>query len=167
MTYKVDLDTFARRCDRLGGEMKEAAVRGLQSAAHRLKGITVEMINEPNRDEDVDYPAVDTGELMRSVHVTPTSDGAIVTVDAPHAPFMEFGTRPHFPPLQPIAEWAYRKGLADDEEEAMNIALSICRTIAAYGTNPRHYLARAVHALKTRRIVKQEVARELAKLRKG
>jgi hypothetical protein len=167
MAYKVDLDTFARRCDRLGGDLKEAAVRGLRSAAYRLEGITVEMINEPNTAEGVKHPPVDTGELMRSIRTTLVEDGAIVSVDAPHAPFMEYGTRPHYPPIDPIAGWVYRKGMADDWEDAQRIAMLICKTIARWGINPRHYMARSVRARKSRGFVRLEIARELAKIKKG
>ena len=165
MAYKVTIGQFAKRCERLGGELEQAALRGLRSAGERMVGVVVEEINKPNPAEGVQHAAVDTGELQRSVKSTGTSDGALVSVDAPHAPYMEFGTRPHFPPPEPIAEWAYRKGLADDEEEAMRIALAICRTIARWGMNPRHYMARAVDTMKRRGVVGDEVKRELAKLK--
>lgn len=165
MTYKVTMGQLAKRCARLGGELEAAALRGLRSAGERMVGIVVEKINEPNPEEGAPYPPVDTGELQRSVKSTATPDGALVTVDAPHAPYMEFGTRPHYPPVEPIAEWAYRKGLADSEEEAMDIARAICATIARWGIYPRHYMARAVDTMKRRHIVHEEIQRELAKLK--
>lgn len=165
MAYKVTLDQFAKRAARLGGELEQAALRGLRSAGERMVGIVVEEINQPNPDEGVPHAPVDTGELQRSVKSTAVEGGAVVSVDAPHAPYMEFGTRPHYPPPEPIAEWAYRKGLADSEEEAMEIARAICAHIARWGIFPRHYMARAVATMKRRRVVHEEVVRELAKLK--
>jgi hypothetical protein len=43
-----------------------------------------------------------------------------------YAPFVEFGTRPHFPPLEPIREWCRRHSIP--EEAAYAIALKISRT---------------------------------------
>ena len=165
MAYRVSLDQFARRCDRLGGDLERAALRGLRSAAYRLEGLTVEAMHEPGQGNR--FPPMDTGELSRSVRTTPTAEGALVTVDAPHAAFVEFGTLPHYPPLRPLADWAYRKGLADSEEEAMVVARAVARTIARWGMNPRHYMARAVAMLKRRGIVRREVQRELAAIRKA
>jgi len=165
MAYKVTLDQFARRCDRLGGDLAAAARRGLRSAAYRLEGLVVEALAEPG--EGNRFPPQDTGELSRSVHTTAVDDGAVVSVDAPHAPFIEFGTRPHHPPLQPLADWAYRKGLADTEEEALEVARRIAEIIARRGTLPHHFVARAIERLRRRGIVNQEIRRELERLGEG
>lgn len=165
MAYKVTLDQFARRCERLGGELAEGARRGLRSAAYRLEGLVVEALAEPG--EGGRFPPQDTGELSRSVHTTPVDDGAVVSADAPHAAFIEFGTRPHRPPLQPLADWAYRKGLADTDEEALLVARRIAEAIARRGTRPRHFMARAVERLRRRGIVHREIRRELERIGRG
>jgi hypothetical protein len=55
-------------------------------------------------------PAVDTGELRNSVYTSQVPDGAIVSVDAPHAGVVEYGRRPggRKPPLQPLIDWVRR-----------------------------------------------------------
>lgn len=103
----VTLTEFETRVGNFVPELRTAYVRGFQRAALRLNAYTVEEI-----DTAKPYPAVDTGELRSSVDATFVDDGAIVTVDAPHAGIIEYGTRPFTPPLAPLVEWVKRKGFA-------------------------------------------------------
>lgn len=156
MAIKVDLEDFPAVVAAMGPKFEKAAVRGLQSAAYELEGMTKLSISATSP-----YPPEDTGELKRSVHTTKTKTGANVSADAPHAPYMEYGTRPHFPPLKPLAEWAYRKGLADSEEEAEKVAMAVALKIQREGIEPRHFMARAIKELERRKTVKKEIVREL------
>lgn len=74
-----------------------------------------------------DAPAVDTGQLRSSVKAEVFSDGFAQRIGSKvaHAKFVEYGTGPHFPPLDPIREWARRQGLPP--EAAYPIALAISR----------------------------------------
>lgn len=103
----VTLTEFSTRIGNFVPELRTAYVRGFQRAALRLNAYTVEEI-----DTAQPYPAVDTGELRSSVDTTFVDDGAIVTVDAPHAGILEYGTRPFTPPLAPLVEWVKRKGFS-------------------------------------------------------
>lgn len=53
---------------------------------------------------------VDQGTLKASIRVQPVgADGTPeLVIDAPHAAFVEYGTRPHLPPQLPILEWVRR-----------------------------------------------------------
>jgi len=156
MTIKISIRDFAGKVEALGPELEAAALRGIYSAALRLEGMVVDSIAATTP-----YPPQDTGELSRSVTTTKKKNGATVQANAPHAPFMEYGTRPHFPPLQPLAEWAYRKGLADSEEEAMGVALAVARKIAKKGIAPRFFMKRAIEELERQHIVEKEIIHEL------
>lgn len=83
--------------------------------------------------------AYDTGELYSSMQVSVSPQGRSVRVlsTAKYAPFIEFGTRPHFPPLEPIRKWCSSRGI--DESAAFPIA----RAIAEHGTPERPFLAPA------------------------
>jgi hypothetical protein len=146
---------------------REAAIRGLRSVALRAKGIVIEEI-----DAAEPYPAVDTGGMRQSVQVVLLPDGGEVVVDAPHAPIMENGARPFWPPLAPLIAWVERKGLVSRpkkldtrrgkqlqrlankqanvdrakayEKEVENVARLIQAKIAAHGIEPRHYFAKAM-----------------------
>ncbi len=50
---------------------------------------------------------VDTGELRNSCGWD--SKALQLGVEAPHGAFLEVGTRPHMPPIEPLVEWAKRK----------------------------------------------------------
>lgn len=108
MAYRVSVNAFARRIAKMGPELEAATIKGLQSAALRLESIIPEAIADTKP-----FVPSDTGQLHRSHYHEFTARGALVGVDAPHAPFMEYGTRPHRPPFQPLADWAYRKGIVD------------------------------------------------------
>ena len=162
MTIRINMEKFAEIVDRMGPELEKAAILGLREAGLRLEGMIPAAIAETQP-----YPPQDTGELARSHYTSWTERGCVVGVDAPHAPFMEHGTRPHYPPEQPLAEWAYRKGLADSEEEAQQVARAICRKIAREGITPRHFLARAVSHFKETQIVWRCIRRQLDKVLKS
>ena len=63
-------------------------------------------------------------------------DGVLGVVASPlaHAEYVELGTRPHFPPLEPLEDWVRVKFAKTDEDEIRGIALAIARTIAVRGT---------------------------------
>lgn len=161
MAIRIDISDFIGRLEELGEDLEQATVRGLQSAAARMPSVILESIKTVKP-----YPPEDTGALSRSVQVETNSKGAAVSINAPHARFVEYGTRPHFPPVQALAEWAYRKGLADSPEEAQQVGLAIARKIAKEGTKPRHFLKRAIRMMKRRKIVQEEIRRELDKIKR-
>jgi len=156
MGKKISIGQYARKVAKMGPEMEAAAIRGVQSAAYWLEGEAVDQLKGTRP-----YPPEDTGELVRSAKTTLIDRGAIVSFDAPHAAFIEYGTRPHMPPLQPLMDWAIRKGLADTEEEAKAVAWKIAQKIKREGTTPKFFLARAVKQLSRRRIVSREIKAEL------
>ena len=105
-THVVSLDGFARDLRRLPKTAGRAMIRGLRSAALRTKAEVVIQIDHANP-----YPAVDRGTMRRSVGVDNHKDGALLSVDAPYAAAMEYGTRPFWPPMAPLIEWVKRKGM--------------------------------------------------------
>lgn len=47
------------------------------------------------------------GELRESVH----TEGSLIVVDAPHAAAVNNGSRPHWPPLEPLVAWVKLRGM--------------------------------------------------------
>ncbi len=84
------------------------------------------------------YAPVDTGRLRASiaqeVRVEGTTVEGVVGSNVVYAPFMELGTRPHWPPIAAMEPWARRHGMS-----AFQVALAISRK----GTAARKYLQRA------------------------
>lgn len=62
-----------------------------------------------------------------------------------HAVPVEIGTRPHMPPIQPLADWAEHK-FGADPEEALGIAWSVARKIRKKGTEGAHMFERALES---------------------
>ena len=179
MTHNLrSMHGFAAIVRDLGVASEDAVIRGLQSAGYRMEGMI------PQTIENLTFrKPVDTGELARSHYTTETPTGALVGVDAPHAPFMEFGTRPHKagpPPFLAIADWAYRKGIIDtelapedikgedlseEEKAAVNTVIAIMMSIAAKGLEPRHFMKITVEEVIRMGIIETEIKAELARMR--
>lgn len=80
----------------------------------------------------------------------PRMDGDTLTggigTSCPYAVPVELGTRPHFPPVQPLADWVRAKLGEHDPQAARAIAFCIARKIAAHGTEGQHVFQRALDA---------------------
>lgn len=152
----LTLSQFAAVLEDLPDELEAASIRGLRSAAMRAVGFIVEEI-----DNAKPYPAVNTGALRQSVKWSPLPKGAQIYSDAPHFPFMEYGTRPHMPPVEPLVVWATRK-FQVDEKEARAIAWAVAVKISKVGIEPRGFFAKGM--ARTRAIVEGEIIHELEAL---
>lgn len=77
--------------------------------------------------------AVDTGRALSSITWIRVGMDGLVSVDAEHGKFIEFGTAPHFPPPSALAGWCRRHGMAGME-------FVVARAISERGTPARPYL---------------------------
>ena len=59
---------------------------------------------------------------------------------------VELGTRPHFPPIQPLRDWVRLKLGISDEEEIEDVAWRVARKIAIRGTEGAHMFEHAFNA---------------------
>ena len=62
-----------------------------------------------------------------------------------YAESVELGTRPHFPPVAPLADWARAK-LGLSEDDAARVAFAIARKISQHGTKGAFMFTNAVEA---------------------
>ena len=87
-----------------------------------------------------DLKAIDLGHLRNSILVEITEDklNAEIGPTSPYGPYIEFGTQPHWPPLDALEGWAKRHGIP---------AFLVARAIARRGTFARPYLAPAFDAI--------------------
>lgn len=152
------LKRLATRVGELPDKMDAAVIRGLQSATQRGIGEVVHQI-----DSTKPYAPNDVGTLRSSVRGLNRPTGGELRVEAPHAGPIEYGTRPYSPPIAPLAEWAIRKGLAQDEKQAKSIAFGIRKKASVKGFAPKHYFRRAMQVVR-KTIIPAEVERELEKV---
>lgn len=110
--------------DLVGGEMLQA-----------IRKVTLMVL----RDAKLLAPR-DTGHLANSLTAKVESGGdlisgntirGVVGSNVKHAPFMEMGTKPHWPPLKALERWAKRHGVP---------VFLVARAIAKHGTKPRRFL---------------------------
>lgn len=83
---------------------------------------------------------VDTGRLRNSVETQLGTYGeltATVGTNVTYAPYVELGTRPHWPPLEALTVWARRHGTTP---------FLVARAIARRGTRGRHMFRDALAA---------------------
>ncbi len=90
---------------------------------------------------------VATGNLRRSIGyeigVTQTAIRGLVGADAHYAPHVEFGTRPHWPPVQALIPWVEMK-LGIPTPESHSVAFLVARKISRFGTKSQPFLRQAV-----------------------
>lgn len=117
-------------------EMEEQVKTALLDAAnHALYYVQKTAIPEAKP-----YPPVGvTGIYAASWKVVETGEANTILLqnDAPYAPVIEYGSRPHIAPLRPLLQWVRRKFGVDDKS-AYAIAKGVQNAIAARGTKPRY-----------------------------
>lgn len=91
--------------------------------------------------EAKDRAPVDTYKLQQSINIWDNSDGDVIAfevgvddADCLYAKFVEYGTRPHWVPIQPLILWAQRHGMD------VGAAYAIQKKIAERGTFPQPFL---------------------------
>ena len=101
---------------------------------------------------------VDTGRLRSSITHQVASAEATVGTRLIYAPWVEFGTKPHWPPMRAMQPWAKRHGFPAGKVGAFLVA----RAIAKHGTKPQPYLRPALQAsLPDVRRFLEDAAREI------
>jgi soluble lytic murein transglycosylase-like protein len=114
-----------------GGKELQANIAKLRKIAPQFTkdAVNTQAVNvhAQYRRNITDAPSVDTGAYRASAKIETFSNGFAKRVgsDSSYARPVEFGSAPHFPPLDPIREWARRHGIP--ESAAYAIALNISR----------------------------------------
>lgn len=124
-------------------------VKGLVETRAEMHRVATSLVGKPMmdgihaaslmvlRDAKINVP-VDTGQLKSSliadVKVQSNVVMGVVGSNKSYAPYVELGTKPHFPPLAALEVWAKRHGTT---------AVAVAKGIAAHGTKPKRYLQNA------------------------
>ena len=134
-------------------EFPEATMRGARRGMRRA----VIRVQRSARDN----APVDTGRLRQSIAYAVRTVGdsirGIIGSAVKYAPFVEFGTRPHWPPLGALQPWARRHGFPAGASGAFLVA----RKIAQFGTPATRFLRNALEDNK--REVERDLTREINK----
>ena len=102
---------------------------------------------------------VDTGRLRASITHKVEPFRAWVGTNVTYAPFVELGSRPHWPPLAAMQPWARRHGFPAGRQGAFLVA----RAIARRGTRARRMFGRAVEQTRNKivHMWRRDVARDI------
>lgn len=94
------------------------------------------------------YAPYATGNLRRTIvpHQVRPAEWEVPAVGSenkPYAAFMEFGTRPHWPPSEDIERWVRIKFKIAEPKAVKRTAYLVRRAIAKRGLAPRYYMRQA------------------------
>lgn len=126
-------------------------IKAKRRSSARVMDATINWIQAASADGyrvSQDRVPVAFGELKRSgVPPYEEADGDFTWgYKAPHAPHVEFGTAPHWAPIEPLKRWA---ALILGDESA---AYAVQQKIAKYGTPPQPFVRPGL--AETRRVLK-------------
>lgn len=139
---QFDSADATRFLERAGRALRDALARASQRALLLLEQRVVENIGAPFAGKS---PAVAYGTLAGSVFSAPRARpelGGVVAVHAPadaYAAAVEFGARPHFPPVRSLFQWVRAKFALTSQKEIESRAFLVARAIARRGT-PGHFM---------------------------
>ena len=152
-TIRVDIKDAGRVWERANAEVRERIHRGLVSGVLAGQKVVVEA------------SPVDTGLYQASWDTRIKSPGNVqLGNSAPHAPVIEYGARPHRPPIGPLLAWAKRV-LKDPSHppnyspEVWRLAVGTQKKIEQYGQAPRHVLTKAIAEIV--KLIQREIKREV------
>lgn len=130
------LSVRIERAERVAAELARAGEAGARVLAAEVLR-TAHLIE---RDAKRDAPVGVSGDLRRRINTEVSGGGAVAEVHAgepggvAYAAPVEFGSRPHMPPVDALKLWAKR--VLGDERLAWPVALGI----AEHGTRPQPFL---------------------------
>jgi phage gpG-like protein len=167
MAAKMTFDQYQQWLGDLGGNMKEAAVRGIRSGAMRGAVATQEQARRAvPASANGGIGAFNTGAYVRSIKSSSIEGGATIHSNSPYAGIIEHGRRPGAkrPPKQAIVAWAQRR-LGMSRQEAENVAFVYARAIGARGLKARNVFKKAFPA-QEQAVIKDMLAEVDKELRK-
>lgn len=93
----------------------------------------------------------------------------LVSTSVAYAVPVEIGTRPHFPPIEPLIDWVKAKFGISGEKEARGAAFAVARKIAARGTKEQRPFGLTFQAMsdQVNAIFDRAAARIAARLAEG
>lgn len=131
ITVRVEgLDDLKNNLNKAGETLKKNLGDAMQKSTEIIKLKARRKAGSP--------PIVFKGELARSIQAKSSPFKGVVGAEAKHAPFIEFGTKPHFPPIAPLERWARLK------LGKPGIGFAIAKKISERGTKAQPYFQPAV-----------------------
>jgi hypothetical protein len=124
-----------------------AVVREELSAAVTEADLLLEREVKENAPVGAGGAAGFKGSVYHVEEINDTSVVGLVSTSVSHAVPVELGTRPHFPPIEPLIDWVKAKFGISSEKEARGAAFLVARKISRRGTQAQRPFGRTFQAL--------------------
>ncbi len=167
LNIEVKVNKFTELLERFHLELQRGIERGLTRSTALLRRAVETNIRTPLGAKP---PAVAFGVLANSVtaEVSQERTRAVgrVFVKAPadrYGVFVEFGTSPHWPPLNPLLSWARVKFNMTDPKKIRATAIAVQDKISRFGTKG-HFMFTRAHQENEEKVVsilEEEIQRSL------
>lgn len=117
---------------------KERRLKGVERALTDCSTHAIAYVKTVAIPHALPYPPILFGNYKRSwKELKRTKNTVEVGTDIPYGGVIEYGSRPHFPPINAMTLWAQRKfGL--DAIQAKKVAFAVSKAISLKGTKPRY-----------------------------
>jgi hypothetical protein len=125
-------------------EVIKEGQKALQKSALALEKSVVEKIYKENTNtghyaQSIGQKGIDGYYKEKTLHIE-------IGTNVVYAPYIEFGTKPHFPPVKAIRQWVWLKrkdfGLKDNEVDG--VAFAIAKRISKVGTKENLQWTRSI-----------------------
>jgi hypothetical protein len=130
------------------GKIKERTFERIVAACQFTQA---KVVNDARSMAPVHLTTLRQSILPGDIIVTRDNVMAKVVANIHYAAAVEFGSRPHFPPVDALKDWAAKK-LGDE-----GLAFVVARSISQKGTRPQPFLGPAL--LKNQSTFRREIAR--------
>lgn len=134
MPTRINFNLSAEARRGLDAVEVEMGVVGLEIEKHAAQYLDDNKINVDGNVKKFLYH-----EVERFMNLIRLKAGSSVR----HAPYVHFGTKPHWPPREPLVRWAKKKfGLSD--ADAKRVGYLVARKIARDGTEAKPFMDHAL-----------------------
>ena len=166
LKIEIAFNRLTELLQRFPATLRRGIERGLSRSTSLLRRAVETNIRTPYGNKP---PAVAFGVLAGSVIAEVSQEGTRavgrVFVKAPadrYGLFVEFGTFPHWPPLNPLISWVRVKFNMTDPNKIRARALAVQEKISMVGTQGHFMFTRAIEENKERvvAILEEEIVRE-------
>jgi len=128
MEYRFNIAPFPALAKKYPGQARAAIDETLNHIAMRMEKEVKE-----RTPAGVGGAAGLRGSIFGQVFKYGKKQGAVVATHQPYGEPVEYGSKPHFPPVGPLELWVRRK-LGVDKDEARSVAFAIAFKISRHGT---------------------------------
>ena len=157
----VEMSITIRGDDKIRNKMK-AVAKGVNGKPMKLAVMRASLKVEREAKRKV---PVHEGRLRNSIttQISREPRGIIgkVGTKVKYAPFVEFGTRKHFPPPSALERWVRLK-LKVAQDQVKTVAFLVARKISKRGTKPQPFLRPAL--LESRAFINREIRKAVERL---